>query len=63
MTQLLTIPEAMARLNLGKTKVTALVRSGSLPSVKIGSARRIPESAVDAFVVELLSGADLGANP
>ena len=40
--ELLTVPEVMARLKLGRSKVYDLIRSHRLVSIKIDGARRIP---------------------
>ena len=47
---LLTVPEAARRLPLGRTLVYELIATGSLPSLKIGRARRIPASALEQWV-------------
>jgi excisionase family DNA binding protein len=54
---LLSIPEASEALHLGETKVKELVARGELLSVKIGKSRRIPASAVQAYVGRLVSEA------
>ncbi|WP_233617745.1 helix-turn-helix domain-containing protein [Actinomadura sp. WAC 06369] len=51
--KLLTVPEVMAALRLGRCKVYDLIRSGELESVKVGRARRVPADAVDAFIDNL----------
>jgi excisionase family DNA binding protein len=51
--QLLTVPEVMAVLRLGRCTVYDLIRSGRLESVKVGRSRRVPAAAVDAFVCQL----------
>lgn len=56
-TKLLTVAEAAAILRLGRTLVYELVLRGDLGSIKIGRARRIPVSAVDAFIRERLGEA------
>jgi len=48
--ELLTVPEVMARLRLGRSKVYDLIRSRRLPSVTIGRSRRIPASALREFI-------------
>ncbi|KUN07185.1 excisionase [Streptomyces yokosukanensis] len=48
--QLLTVPEVMTRLKLGRSKVYDLIRSHRLVSIKIDGARRIPADAVTDFV-------------
>jgi excisionase family DNA binding protein len=52
---LLTVDEAADRLGLGRTKVYELLMRGDLPSVRIGTARRVPASALEAFVERLIS--------
>lgn len=52
---LLSIPEVGEALHLGETKVKELVARGDLLSVKIGKSRRIPTSAVQAYVERLVS--------
>lgn len=48
---LLHAPERAAkRLDVGRTKIYELMRSGELKSIKIGRARRIPESALAEYV-------------
>lgn len=49
--ELLTVPEVMARLKLGRSKVYDLIRSHRLASIKIDGARRIPAHAVTNFVL------------
>ncbi|TGB08610.1 helix-turn-helix domain-containing protein [Streptomyces sp. MZ04] len=48
---LLTVPEVMERLKLGRSKVYDLIRSRRLISIKIDSARRIPADAVRDFIL------------
>jgi excisionase family DNA binding protein len=50
---LLTPTEAAQALGVGRTKLYELLGSGALASVWIGASRRIPRTAVDAFVAEL----------
>ena len=40
-------------LNVGRTKVFDLIRSGQLASVKVGGSRRITEQAMDDYIVRL----------
>ncbi|MCL6281658.1 helix-turn-helix domain-containing protein [Streptomyces albidoflavus] len=49
--ELLTVPEVMARLKLGRSTVYDLIRSRRLASITIGRARRIPADAVRDFIV------------
>ncbi len=47
---LLTVPEAAARLSLGRSKFLELLYAGTWPTVRIGRAVRIPASALEAWV-------------
>ncbi|MFE1863250.1 helix-turn-helix domain-containing protein [Streptomyces anandii] len=49
--QLLTVPEVMDRLKVGRSKVYDLIRSRRLTSIKIDGARRIPSDAVQDFIL------------
>jgi excisionase family DNA binding protein len=51
--RLLNIAQAAEALSLGKSTVNALVASGEIGSVKIGSARRVPVEEIDAYVARL----------
>ncbi|MGW7097557.1 helix-turn-helix domain-containing protein [Streptomyces sp. NPDC054874] len=48
--ELLTVPEVMARLKLGRSTVYDLIRSRRLVSITIGRARRIPADSVRDFI-------------
>ncbi|MEU4927836.1 helix-turn-helix domain-containing protein [Streptomyces yokosukanensis] len=48
--ELLTVPEVMTRLKVGRTKVYDLIRTRRLVSIKVDGCRRIPGDAVHAFV-------------
>ena len=50
---LLTIPEAMAVTNLGRTMVYQLIGNGALESVKVGRKRLIPAAAATDWVERL----------
>jgi excisionase family DNA binding protein len=50
---LLKIPEVMARLAVGQTKVYELMSSGELRSVRVGRSRRVPSDDLERFVAEL----------
>lgn len=45
--------EAADYLGIGRTKVYELIRSGALRSVRIGTLRRVPASALTEFVTQL----------
>ncbi|MER5181312.1 helix-turn-helix domain-containing protein [Streptomyces sp. NPDC002896] len=55
--ELLTVPEVMARLKLGRSKVYDLIRSHRLISIKIDGARRIPADAVRDFILDQIEEA------
>lgn len=48
--ELLTVPEVMARLKIGRSTVYDLIRSRRLPSITIGRARRVPVAALRDFI-------------
>lgn len=48
--ELLTVPEAMARLKIGRSTLYDLLRTRRLASLTIGRARRIPAHALDDYV-------------
>jgi len=50
---LATRKEAGAAMRCGMTTIDTLIRSGELPSVKIGRARRIPVAALREYVERL----------
>ncbi|MEU9618142.1 helix-turn-helix domain-containing protein [Streptomyces sp. NPDC048155] len=50
--ELLTVPEVMARLKLGRSTIYDLIRSRRLTSITIGRSRRIPADAVRDFIVD-----------
>ncbi|MFF7156125.1 helix-turn-helix domain-containing protein [Streptomyces sp. AM 4-1-1] len=47
---LLTVPQVMARLQLGRSAVYDLLRTGQLTSITLGRARRIPTHALTDFI-------------
>jgi excisionase family DNA binding protein len=55
--ELLTVPEVMTRLKLGRTAVYDLIRTRQLPSLTIGRSRRIPSAGLRAYVVSRLEEA------
>ncbi|MCH5672596.1 helix-turn-helix domain-containing protein [Streptomyces gilvus] len=48
--ELLTVPDVMARLKVGRTKVYDLIRTNRLVSLKVDGCRRIPAEAVRDFI-------------
>jgi len=54
--QMFTRKELRIRLKIGLTKVDELISSGSIRSVKIGRARRIPADAVDEYLRSIRAG-------
>lgn len=48
--QVLTVPEVMAALRLSRFKVYDLIRSGALPSITIGRARRVPAASLAQYI-------------
>lgn len=55
--ELLTVPEVMARLKVGRTAVYDLIRTRRLPSLTIGRSRRIPADALRSFLASRLEEA------
>jgi excisionase family DNA binding protein len=49
-TELLTVPQVMERLHLGRTAVYDLLRTRQLASLTLGRARRIPAHALTDFI-------------
>jgi excisionase family DNA binding protein len=50
--------EVVQILKIGRTKVYELIDRGDLPSITIDRCRRIPRSAVDAFIARKLKEGD-----
>jgi excisionase family DNA binding protein len=46
---MVSISEAAARLGLGKTKLSELIRTGDLPSVKVGHRRLLRPADLEEF--------------
>lgn len=55
---LLRVEEAARMLSLSRTTVYLLMESGELPSIKCGTARRIPRTALDAWIARQLESSD-----
>jgi len=52
-TDLLTVGQVMARLQVSKNTVYQLIRTRRLRSVRIGRCRRIPANALTAYLHDL----------
>ncbi|MEF2529207.1 MULTISPECIES: helix-turn-helix domain-containing protein [Streptomyces] len=48
--ELLTVPQVMARLQLGRSTVYDLLRTRQLASITLGRTRRIPTHALTDFI-------------
>jgi len=55
---LLTVKPVLKRLSISRSMLYHLLSTGQIRSVKIGSARRIPASAVDDYIRQLLDEPD-----
>ena len=51
---LLTVQQAAARLALGRSTVYELIARRELKTIKIGRARRVPESALEEWIAQQL---------
>ncbi len=49
---LLRVEEVARALAIGRSKVYELIASGELPSITIGSARRVPAEALQKWITE-----------
>lgn len=56
MERLLRVSEAAERTSLSRSKFYELLQAGEIPAVKIGSARRVPERALDAWIAAQYAG-------
>ena len=52
---LLTVPEAAEALAISRSKLYELLASGAVTSVRIDGSRRIPLTALEAYVSTLLT--------
>ncbi|GAA4541994.1 MULTISPECIES: helix-turn-helix domain-containing protein [Pseudonocardia] len=55
--QLLTAEEVAEVLHIGRTRVYELIYAGQLQSIKIGRLRRVPVSAVEEFIRQMVGEA------
>lgn len=51
--RLLSIPEAVAQLRIGRTRMYEEIETGRLRSVKVGRRRLVPSGAIDEFMASL----------
>lgn len=51
---LITVEEMAARLSIGRTVAWELVRKQKIKSVKIGRIRRVPITAIQEYVAQLM---------
>jgi excisionase family DNA binding protein len=52
---LLTIPEVATKLGLGRSKVYNLIRDEGLPTVKFGTATRVPVKELEHWVTRRIA--------
>ncbi len=52
---LLTVPEAAARISLGRTKFLELIYAGAIPRVYIGRSVRVPAAALEEWVARQIA--------
>ncbi|QPP08349.1 helix-turn-helix domain-containing protein [Streptomyces bathyalis] len=55
--ELLTVPEVMRRLKVGRSTVYDLIRTHRLASITIGRSRRIPDTAIRDFIADQMEEA------
>ncbi|WP_307665891.1 helix-turn-helix domain-containing protein [Streptomyces sp. V1I1] len=55
--EVLTVPEVMTKLKVGRSTVYDLIRTRRLPSLTIGRSRRVPVDALHAYLVSRLEEA------
>jgi excisionase family DNA binding protein len=60
---LLTVEEAAGLLSIGRTRVFALIRTGELASVRVGSSRRVTPEALAQYVDGLRGARDVDMPP
>ena len=54
--QIVPIPDVMAALNCGRTKVYALIEDGQLVRVRLGSKAYVTRESLDALIANLPVG-------
>ena len=58
---LLTVPQAAELLGISENHAWHLIGRGELPSVKLGSLRRVSRSALEAWIAEASADSTTGA--
>lgn len=48
--------EVAATLAIGRTKAYALIASGTIPSLRLGGAIRVPRAALEAWIMRQMRG-------
>jgi excisionase family DNA binding protein len=56
-TMLLTVEQTAAELHIARRRVFELIKNGQLPSVRIGTSRRIRSTDLAEYVARLSDGA------
>lgn len=57
------VKEAAERINLGRSTVYTLIRTGQIESVKVGRKRLIASAALDEFVARVRAAQSPAASP
>jgi excisionase family DNA binding protein len=52
---LLTVDDVCARLRQSRRTIYKLIGAGELPSITLGASRRIPSSALNAYIASLIA--------
>jgi excisionase family DNA binding protein len=52
---MLTVEAAAQRLSISRTRMYALLKTGDVTSVRVGRLRRIPATAIDEFIANLIT--------
>lgn len=60
---LLTVKQVAARLAIGRTTVYELIGRQEIRTIKIGRARRVPESAIDQWIARQLNSEETEMQP
>lgn len=55
--QMMLVSEVASALQISRSKAYAMMAQGQIPSVRIGSARRVPRAKFEAWIAELVDSA------